>query len=52
MAPARYVGDLLFSLARYLGDLALLAAEIMRGIFSGGVRMRLVVQQIYEVGYR
>ena len=52
MAPARYVGDLLFSFARYLGDLSLLAAETVRGIFHGGVRPRLVVQQIYEVGFR
>ena len=52
MAPARYVGELIFSLARYLGDLALLAAETIRGIFHGQVRPRLVVQQIYEVGFR
>lgn len=52
MAPARYVGELLFSFARYLGDLAMLAAETIRGIFHGQVRPRLVVQQIYEVGFR
>ena len=52
MAPARYVGDLVFSFARYLGDLALLAGETLRGIFHGEVRPQLVVQQIYEVGFR
>ena len=52
MAPARYVGDLIFSFARYLGDLALLAGETVRGIFHGQVRPQLVVQQIYEVGFR
>jgi phospholipid/cholesterol/gamma-HCH transport system permease protein len=52
MAPARYAGELVFSLARYLGELSLLAAETVRGILHGQVRPRLVVRQIYEIGYR
>lgn len=52
MSPARAVGNFIFSFARYLGDVALLAAETVRGIFHGQVRRRLVIQQIYEVGYR
>jgi len=52
MALARYAGHVLISFARYLGDLSLLAGEVMRGIGRGQVRLRLVVQQIFEVGYR
>lgn len=52
MSPARYAGHLVFSFARYLGDLALLVAETFRGILQGQTRPRLVLRQIYEVGYR
>ena len=52
MSPVQTLGHWLVSFTRYLGDLSLLAAETIRGIFHGQVRMRLVVQQIYEVGYR
>ena len=52
MSPARTAGHWLISFTRYLGDLTLLASETLRGIFHGQVRMRLVIQQIYEIGYR
>jgi phospholipid/cholesterol/gamma-HCH transport system permease protein len=52
MAPARYLGASLLSFARYLGDIALLAGETVRGIFQGQVSLRLVVRQIYEIGFR
>jgi phospholipid/cholesterol/gamma-HCH transport system permease protein len=52
MAVARHAGHLLISFTRYLGDVSLLAAETLRGIFLGHVRFRLVMQQIYEVGFR
>jgi phospholipid/cholesterol/gamma-HCH transport system permease protein len=52
MAPARYLGASLLSFARYLGDIALLAGETVRGIFHGQVSLRLVVRQIYEIGFR
>lgn len=52
MTPAQTLGHWLVSFTRYLGDLALLAAETIRGIFHGKFRMRLLVQQIFEVGYR
>lgn len=52
MTPARYAGSIIFSFARYLGELFLLAAETLRGISKGQVRYRLVIQQIYEIGYR
>lgn len=52
MAPARHVGELLFSFARYLGELFTLFAETAYGIFQGHVRLRLVVHQIYEIGFR
>lgn len=40
------------SFARYLGDLSFLVAETFRGISRGHIRFRLVMQQIFEVGYR
>jgi phospholipid/cholesterol/gamma-HCH transport system permease protein len=52
MAPARYLGASLLSFARYLGDIALLAGETVRGIFHGQVSSRLIVRQIYEIGFR
>jgi phospholipid/cholesterol/gamma-HCH transport system permease protein len=52
MAPARYLGASLLSFARYLGDIALLAGETVRGIFHGQVSLRLIVRQIYEIGFR
>jgi phospholipid/cholesterol/gamma-HCH transport system permease protein len=52
MSPAQTLGHWLVSFTRYLGDLALLAVETVRGIFHGGLRLRPIVQQIYEVGYR
>ena len=52
MVVARYVGHLLCSFIHYLGDLCLLAVETIRGIFHGGVRPHLVLQQIYEIGFR
>ncbi len=52
MAPARYLGASLLSFARYLGDIALLASETVRGIFHGQVSLRLIVRQIYEIGFR
>lgn len=52
MALARYVGGILVSFARYLGDLSFLVGETLRGIASGHIRLRLVVHQIYEIGYR
>jgi len=52
MAPARYLGASLLSFARYLGDIALLAGETIRGIFHGQVSLRLIVRQIYEIGFR
>lgn len=52
MLPARTVGHWLISFTRYLGDLALLAVETFRGMLHGQIRPRLVIQQIYEVGYR
>ena len=52
MALARYVGGIFISFARYLGDLTLLVAETLRGISRGHIRFRLVIQQIFEVGYR
>ncbi len=52
MTLPRYVGDVLVSFVRYLGDLSILAAETVQGVFLGHVRMRLVVHQIFEIGYR
>jgi phospholipid/cholesterol/gamma-HCH transport system permease protein len=52
MTLARYTGSIVFSFARYLGELFLLASETIRGIARGHVRYRLVIQQIYEIGYR
>jgi len=52
MSLPHAVGSTIFSFARYLGDLALLAAETLRGIVKGQIRFRLVIQQIYEIGYR
>jgi len=52
MSLPHAVGNTIFSFVRYLGDLSLLAAETVSGIFKGQVRLRLVVQQIYEIGYR
>ncbi len=52
MAPARYLGASLLSFARYLGDIALLAGETVRGIFHRQVSLRLIVRQIYEIGFR
>ncbi|MFM8683473.1 MAG: MlaE family ABC transporter permease, partial [Chthoniobacterales bacterium] len=52
MSPAQTLGHWLVSFTRYLGDLTLLAAETIRGIFHGGLRLRPIIQQIYEVGYR
>lgn len=52
MALARYLGASLLSFANYLGDLSLLVLETIRGIFHGQVRLRLVIRQIYEIGFR
>jgi phospholipid/cholesterol/gamma-HCH transport system permease protein len=52
MTLARYTGSIIFSFARYLGELFLLASETIRGIAHGQVRYRLVIHQIYEIGYR
>lgn len=52
MSLVQTLGHWLVSFTRYLGDLALLAGETMHGITHGHVRVRLLVQQIYEVGYR
>jgi len=52
MSLPHAVGNIIFSFARYLGELSMLAGETLRGIFKGQIRFRLVVQQIYEVGYR
>ena len=52
MAFARYAGHVLISFVRYLGDLSVLVAETMRGIFRGQIRPHLVIHQIYEIGYR
>ncbi len=52
MTLARYTGSIIFAFARYLGELFLLASETIRGISRGQVRYRLVIQQIYEIGYR
>lgn len=52
MALARYVGGTLLSFSRYLGELTFLIAETFRGIAGGHVRLRLVIHQIFEVGYR
>lgn len=52
MALARYVGGILLSFSRYLGELTFLIAETFRGIAGGHVRLRLVIHQIFEVGYR
>lgn len=52
MAPARFAGHVILSFARYLGDLSLLAIEVVRGILQGHARLRLVIQQIFEIGYR
>ncbi len=49
---ARHFGALLLSFSRYLGELALLAGETLRGIASGQVRPRLVAEQILEIGFR
>jgi phospholipid/cholesterol/gamma-HCH transport system permease protein len=52
MSLARHIGALLFSFARYLGDLSLLMAETIKGLFHGPMPWRLVVRQIYEIGFR
>lgn len=52
MPLAHYFGGLVLSFTRYLGDLALLVGETFSGIIHGHVRKRLVLRQIYEVGYR
>ena len=52
MSLAQGVGKACFSFARYLGEVSMLAAETVRGIFHGQVRKSLVVRQIYEIGYR
>ena len=52
MALARYVGEILLSFTRYLGDVSLLAVETIRGVFQGKIHWRLVTRQIYEIGYR
>lgn len=52
MSLAQAVGRLVFSSARYFGDLALLVTETFYGILHGRIRPRLIIQQIYEIGYR
>lgn len=52
MAFARYIGAAIFAFARYLGDLGLLVAETIQGLFHGPVHWRLVIRQIYEIGFR
>jgi phospholipid/cholesterol/gamma-HCH transport system permease protein len=52
MPLARYAGNTVVSFVRYLGELAILVVETLRGIFLGEIRPGLVVRQIYEVGYR
>ncbi len=36
---------------RYLGQVALLAGETIRSVASGGIRWRLVLRQLAEIGY-
>lgn len=52
MALARYIGAIVFSFARYLGDLSLLMKETVEGLMHGPHHWRLVIRQIYEIGFR
>lgn len=51
-AIANYCGYLTVTFLAFLGEVVLLALETFRSIFCGRIRWRLVVNHIFEVGYR
>lgn len=46
------IGELLFRLIRYLGELALLAGEVFESIVKGRKRWSQFFRQVVEIGYR
>ncbi len=46
------LGQVVLSLIKYLGELALLAGETARSVFREKLRIKLLVQQVFEVGWR
>jgi phospholipid/cholesterol/gamma-HCH transport system permease protein len=48
----RLIGQLMLSFVTYLGELALLCASIGESLRHGRKRLRLILQQIAEIGYR
>jgi phospholipid/cholesterol/gamma-HCH transport system permease protein len=45
-------GRLFLSFVGYLGELTILVGDVFESIFFGRKRMRLILQQIVEIGYR
>jgi len=52
LTVANYLGSLTLNFLLSLGETVILAIETFRSIFCGRIRWRLVVRQIFEVGYR
>lgn len=46
------LGRAVFGLLNYLGGVTLLAGDTLRALFVSRVRWRLVVEQIFDVGYK
>ncbi len=52
MALVRLLGNLTTNFLTFLGQVAILAWETLGSIACGRIRLRLVMQQIAEIGYR
>lgn len=48
----RLLGSLVTGFLQYLGEVALLAGGIAESLIRGKIRVRLVLQQVAEIGYR
>lgn len=51
MNPATALGAVFFAFCSYLGQVTELAAETVRSVFSGRVRIGLTLQQISHIGF-
>ena len=49
---ARLLGHSIAGFFRYLGEVALLVGQIRASLAAGGVRWRMVLEQIVEIGHR
>lgn len=47
-----WLGRVLVTAMDYLGELVLLALETFRSVFAGRIRWKLVLAQLFEIGYR